>query len=46
MKGKLGQEWVKAEAAKASEQKHQLIHWALHLFEYQNETIKNAAKSP
>lgn len=41
IKGKLGQEWVTAEAAKAPEQQHPLMQWALRLFEYQKETIKN-----
>ena len=41
IKGKLGKEWVTAEAAKALEQQHPLMQWALRLFEYQKETIKN-----
>jgi hypothetical protein len=41
IKGKLGEEWIKAETAKASEQQHPLMQWALRLFEYQKETIKN-----
>jgi hypothetical protein len=41
MKGKLGPDWIKAEAAKTSEQQHPLMQWALRLFEYQKETNKN-----
>nr|WP_316193014.1 SEC-C domain-containing protein [Bradyrhizobium sp. SZCCHNRI1029] len=41
IKGKLGKEWVTAEAAKAPEQQHPLMQWGLRLFEYQKETIKN-----
>jgi hypothetical protein len=41
IKGKLGPDWIKAEAAKISEQQHPLMQWALRLFEYQKETIKN-----
>jgi hypothetical protein len=41
IKGKLGKEWVTAEAAKAPEQQHPIMQWALRLFEYQKETIKN-----
>jgi hypothetical protein len=41
VKGKLGPDWIKAEAAKTSEQQHPLMQWALRLFEYQKETNKN-----
>jgi SEC-C motif len=41
MKGKLGPDWTKAEAAKTSEQQHPLMQWALQLFEYQKATIKS-----
>jgi hypothetical protein len=41
IKGKLGPDWIKAEAAKISEQQHPLMQWALRLFEYQKEIIKN-----
>jgi hypothetical protein len=41
IKGKLGPDWIKAEAAKTSEQQHPLMQWALRLFEYQKEIIKN-----
>jgi hypothetical protein len=41
IKSKLGPDWIKAEIAKAADQQHPLMQWALRLFEYQKETIKN-----
>lgn len=41
IKGKLGKDWTTAETAKAPQQQHPLVQWALRLFEYQKATIKN-----
>jgi hypothetical protein len=40
MKGKLGIDWIKAQAAKPRVDQHPLMQWAHHNFEYQKSTIK------